>query len=609
MGRAVNRAKRCLSLALGLFLIGGALLAPTAGATHGGPGECPTVMPTADVTDGMTGTGYTVSEGTEPEPFTVEVLGVLQDGIGPGRDMIVVRADSPAIQEAGGIWFGMSGSPVYIDNKFVGAVAFGLSFGPSNVAGLTPAEDIVKVANRGTAAPAPRRVILGRSMQTAIAADSNVATSDVSETMKQLKVPFSISGAGTREFRETSRTIEREKLPFVPYSGASSGTATPPAATERPEQGGNFAGAISYGDITFAGVGTTTYVCEDRVVAFGHPFFWSGETSLGANLAEALTVVDDPTFGPYKLATIEGTLGTLDQDRFAGIRALLGDAPTGIPITTTVSADGQTRDGATDVLDDEFLPFLAYVHLASNIDFTRDEIGEGSSALDWTISGLTSTGEPWELNRSNLYSNEYDISYGSVDEIVGQLYRLYANGFEDITFTGLDVTADIEDQPKAYKLSKVLVSKGGEYVDSDRVRVDPGVTIDLRVILEPLQGTEDKIVDLSVVVPASSKSDAFVEVRGGGSGGGQDPYCFYEPEACGGDGESAIDSFAELIESLESAPHNNDLVAELRGGRGKVKSSDLEVLDEVISGYDSIFVRIRGSRGGSSGGGAVPEEG
>jgi hypothetical protein len=563
-------------------------------------------MPTAEVTDGMTGTGYTVSEGTQPELFTVEVLGVLEDGIGPGRDMIIVRADSPAIQEAGGIWFGMSGSPVYINNEFVGAVAFGLSFGPSNVAGLTPAEDIVKVADRGTAAAAPRRVVLGRSMQTAIADDADVSTSEVSETMKQLKVPFSVSGAGAREFRKVSRTIEREKLPFIPYSGASSGTASPPAATERPEQGGNFAGAISYGDITFAGVGTTSYVCEDRVVAFGHPFFWSGQTSLGANLADALTIVDDPTFGPYKLATIEGTLGTLDQDRFAGIRALLGDAPTGIPITTTVVADGQTRDGQTDVLDDEFLPFLAFVHLASNIDFTRDEIGEGSSALDWTITGLTSTGEPWELSRNNLYSNDYDISYGSIDEIVGQLYRLYANGFEDVSFTGLDVTAAVDNEPKSYELSKVLVLKNGEYVDSDRVRVDPGATIDLRVILEPLQGTTDKVVDLTVVVPLSAKNDAFIEVRGGGSGGYEDPYCFYEPGACGGEGESAIDSFAELIESLENAPHNNDLVAELRGRRGKVKSRDLEVLDEVISGFDSVFVRLRGSGGGASGGGSVP---
>jgi hypothetical protein len=562
-------------------------------------------MPTADVRDGMIGTGYTVSEGTRPEPFTVEVLGVLEDGIGPGRDMIIVRADSPAIKAAGGIWFGMSGSPVYIDNKFVGAVAFGLSFGPSNVAGLTPAEDIVRVAERAaaTARIAPRRVELDSSTRRAIAEDAGTSQSSVSGTMKQLKVPFSISGAGAREFRKVSRTIEREKLPFVPYAGASSGSAAPPAATERPEQGGNFAGAISYGDITFAGVGTTSYVCDDKVVAFGHPFFWQGKTSLGANLADALTIVDDPTFGPYKLATIEDTLGTLDQDRFAGIRALLGDAPVGIPITSTVTADGTTRDGETDVLDDEFLPFLSFIHLASNIDFTRDQISEGSSSLDWTISGTTSTGEPWELSRSNLYSNDYDISYGSIDEIIGQLYRLYTNGFDDVSFTGLDVNAVIEEEPMEYKLSKVLVSKnGGEYVDVNKVKVDPGASIGLRAILKPLQGTTDKIVDLTVVVPATARTDSFIEISGGGVGGFQDTYCFYEPEACGGGGDSKIESFADLLESLESAPHNNDLVAKLRGGRGKVKSSDIETLDQVVTGQDSIYVRLRGSGGGASGG-------
>ncbi|MGI8407973.1 MAG: SpoIVB peptidase S55 domain-containing protein, partial [Actinomycetota bacterium] len=523
-------SRRYLAVALGIALVSGALLTAPAGATHGGPGECPPVMPTADVRDAMTGTGYTVSEGTTPEPFSVEVLGVLEDGIGPGRDMIVVRADSPAIERAGGIWFGMSGSPVYIDNKFVGAVAFGLSFGPSNVAGLTPAEDIVKVANRGEVAAriAPRRVQLDDATQRSIANDAGVSEDSVSTSMKRLKVPFSVSGAGAREFRKTARTIERENLPFVPYSGASSGTATPPAATERPEQGGNFAGAISYGDITLAGVGTTSYVCGEKVVAFGHPFFWSGKTSLGANLADALTIVDDPTFGPYKLATIEETLGTLDQDRFAGIRAILGAAPAGIPITSTVSANGDARDGETSVLDDQFLPFLTFIHLASNIDFTWDQIGPGSSSLSWTISGTTSTGEPWELSRSNLYSNEWDISYGSIDEIVGQLYRLYSNGFEEVSFTGIDVTAEVQDERREYKLSKVLVSTGGgEYLDKERVRVDPGTVIDLRVILEPLQGTEDRIVDLSVTVPPTSRYDASIEITGGGGGGYGDSFCFY----------------------------------------------------------------------------------
>jgi hypothetical protein len=105
-----------------------------------GPIDCPDVMPVSEITDGMLGTGWTVSEGRDPEPFDAEVLGVLPDAIAPGRDMIVVDTSSPAITEAGGIWFGMSGSPVYHDGRLMGALAFGLSFGPSSIAGLTPAE-------------------------------------------------------------------------------------------------------------------------------------------------------------------------------------------------------------------------------------------------------------------------------------------------------------------------------------------------------------------------------------------------------------------------------------------------------------------------------------
>ena len=102
-------------------------------------------MPVAEVEKGMVGTGYTVSEGTDPEPFSVEVLGVMEDGIGPGRDLIVVNTSSPAIDAAEGIWYGMSGSPVYIDDEFVGALAYGLSYGAStdrrSDAGRRHAED------------------------------------------------------------------------------------------------------------------------------------------------------------------------------------------------------------------------------------------------------------------------------------------------------------------------------------------------------------------------------------------------------------------------------------------------------------------------------------
>jgi len=569
-------------------------------------------MPTSEIREGMIGTGYTVSEGRTPEPFQAEVLGVMPDGIGPGRDMIVVRVSSPAIERAGGIWYGMSGSPIYVNGRFIGAIAYGLSFGPSTVGGVTPAEDMLRIAERPTATdvqPAPRRVELTPRMTEAVAQETGYS-SESSDSMTQLRIPLSVSGAGARAMSQIRKSVEREGLPFVPYAGASA-SATPPPTDQPIEPGGNFAAAISYGDVTFAGLGTTSYVCDGKVLAFGHPFFYfpQGKTSFGGNVASAITIVDDPTFGPYKLATIGGTIGTLDQDRFAGIRTIIGDPPSAIPVTSSVStADGAvSREGATDVLDSETLPFIAFIHILSNIDFTWDQIDEGSSTVDWTITGTRESGAAWELSRSNVYASEYDISYSSISEIEMALYRILYNDFEEVHFTGVDADVVVDDEVKQYTIKDVLVSKnGGEHKDVRRVRVRQGHTIGLRITLKPYDRSGDEVVDVQVVVPQTMKRDGVVEIKGGqASYYEEEYYCFSEYD-CGQGSGNKIESFEDLLESLQTKPLNNELLVHLRGGR-KIKADASQALDQVVSGFHVIQVRLMGNRGGGSG--AVAEGG
>lgn len=118
-------------------------------------------MPVREVTPGMTGTGWTVARGNTSEPFAVEVLGVLPNELGPGRDVILVEASSPAIARAGGVWLGMSGSPVYVGGRLLGAVAygFGTASGTASVVGLTPADDMLGILAYPTAAMIGRRAV------------------------------------------------------------------------------------------------------------------------------------------------------------------------------------------------------------------------------------------------------------------------------------------------------------------------------------------------------------------------------------------------------------------------------------------------------------------
>src|SRR4030095_10667908 len=139
-------------LALTVFAFGGR---PFARADSEPPAStCPAPLPIAQVTKGMTGSGLTVTQGTQPERFNVKVLGVLTDGVAPGVDMIIVETDSLALDKAHGIWAGMSGSPVYThDARWIGAVAYGLAAGPSKIGGLAAAEDMAKLLGDGTTIP------------------------------------------------------------------------------------------------------------------------------------------------------------------------------------------------------------------------------------------------------------------------------------------------------------------------------------------------------------------------------------------------------------------------------------------------------------------------
>lgn len=561
------------------------------------PIDCPTVMPTSQLQPGMTATGYTVSSGTTPQSFNVEILGVLPDGIAVGRDMIIVETSSPAIDKAGGIWSGMSGSPVYINGKLVGAVAYGLSFGPSKIGGLTPASDMMDVLSYNSATPAfqslavPETVELTQKQSARIAARAGVSAAKVS-SFDRLMVPFGVSGVSGPRLKALRETIEREGLPLIPFSGSSGSTGNigAPGSTGA---GDSFAAALSYGDVTAAGIGTTTAVCNGQALAFGHPFFFEGATRMGANQSSVIAVIDDPTFAPFKVGTVDGLIGVVDQDRLAAIRANLGELPELIDITSTVSVPdlNKTRAGLTQVVLSEWVPGLAFTHMFSNIDVVFDAIGEGSSSLSWTVTGTTKSGETWELNRSNKYVSPYDISFDSLWDLERHLFTLQQNNFEEIEFTGVDVTAEVDDDLRQYKIKTVKVARnGGKFRNTKFLDVRRGDRVRLRVTLESFDSSSNRVVDLSLRVPRSARGSEILQIRGGDFGGGV--WCFFSNQ-CTDELGNKIDNFDELVAALENEARNDELRAMIGGRRTKAQAS--KVLDQVVQGRKRIqlFVNVK----------------
>jgi hypothetical protein len=596
-------------LLVGVALLGVGMPVSPADAQTNGPIDCPTVMPVAGIQKGMRGTGWSVVEGDTPQSFDVLVKGVLPDGMGPGRDLIVVELSGPVIEEYGGAWFGMSGSPVYVNGQLVGAVSAALSWGASDVVGLTPAEDMARLfdypvadepsgARSWSAAPAAGAIPAGARMSQAEVDQMAGMESGSGTSFTEMKLPLSVSGASPRALDKLSRTILREGAPFVPYAAGSGATDQEQSHDEGTlRAGGNFAAAMSYGDLTLAAVATTTMVCQGKAVAFGHPFFWTGATTMGANDATSLAIVKDPTFGSYKLAVIEEIVGTVDQDRLAGVRATFGEGPDRIPITSTVTAvdTGNTREGRTDALLSENVPFLAPYHLFSNIMVTQDRFGQGSSELTWTVTGTTESGGSFELTRSNMFASEYGIEWESVSELESLLYQIASNDFEEVTFESVDMTATVEDDVKRLTITGVAISvNGDELVSKRRVKARPGDVLDIQVTLAPYDDTGERVVEMSVTVPRRARTDGLLEISGGT--GRRARMCFYEPRACAQGTGGTIDSFEELIQHLESLPRSNELRAQLRmGRRGRVVAEDLEILDHVVSKTRRIRVMLPGS--------------
>lgn len=582
-------------------LISGALAgtAPVRAGTQ--PIDCPEPRPVGQIHAGMNGTGWSVAQGMDPEPFSAEVLGVLEDGIAPGRDMIVIDASGPVIDDAGGIWKGMSGSPVYIGDELAGAVSHSLASGPSTVAGLTAAKDLFALLDypvSDSSASGADGAEVGPTMAEAIEHETGEEVEE-SDSFEVLRVPMSTSGLAASALNRLSSTLEREGAPLFAYPGSSASMGGPPP-TATVGAGDSFAAALSYGDITFATIGTTALVCDSKAVAFGHALDWAGKTEMGANSARTLAIVEDEARGPYKLAKVKDLAGLVDQDRLAGVRALLDRAPVPIPITSRMTSldTGVTRFGRSTAVLDKIVPPVAFYHFIGNADSVYDQITGGSSRVFFRITG-EADGEEFVVGRRNLYSTHEDITIASAHELERYLWTLVSQPFAEVDFTRVRMIATFDEERDDYRIRKALVSRnGGPYRDVREMRAEPGDELDVRVKLRRLDGSI-MTADLELEIPSDTTRFAYVAVTGAMGSREDDLSCFFNGDICKVRLPRSIDSFQEVVRFLRHRAKNNVLTARLfTGRRGRVVDEDREELDKPVVGSDFISLDLPGRRGG-----------
>ncbi|MEO6509804.1 MAG: SpoIVB peptidase S55 domain-containing protein [Nocardioides sp.] len=459
-------------------------------------GDCAVAYPTGDVTVGQAVHGLTTTQGTTPTAFTGEVLGVLKDGILPGIDLVMARLDSTEINRVGGIWQGMSGSPVYAaDGRLIGAVAYGFSFGASPVAGITPYPQMQVALNRSL----PTRIHIGDKTARLIAKQAGVSKKAAQQGLEQLPTPLAVSGVSA-SILNRDRTRPYQPKAAYPVGNASGAPAAPTA--DNIVAGGNLGVTYSTGDITQGAFGTVTSVCNGLVRGFGHPFNLLGSTTYAMTGADTLYIQEDPAGTPFTVANFGAPVGTINQDRTTGVSGPLGTLPTGATVTSILTHGTTTRASASTVTIQEALAQTTNYALVVNHQRVLDAFPPGAEVQTWTITGHQGT-TAFTLHGGNRYADANDITGIAQWDLPDLVWIL---GFvPDVTIDSVRGTSIVTDDASVSQLVRVEQRTNGAWVKLGKTtpaHAKAGKSLRLRLVLSSPSGTTT--VPLTYKIPTKA---------------------------------------------------------------------------------------------------------
>lgn len=546
-----------LAAALGAAALPSAPAASAADAAAPVQNPCPDAFPVDQLQRGDAVHGLTVSEGTTPDEFRGEVVGVIPDGIALGLDMVMVKLNGSVITDADGvdrgIWAGMSGSPVYAeDGRLIGAVSYGLSASPSEYAGVTPAAAMYDLSRYEGASLARTRKVATTHRSVAQLNGFGLPQGKAQDGFIRLPMPTGVSGMPRLRLQQVTKRLGLRDTTFV---AGGSGTADGAATEMIP--GGNVAMAMSYGDVTTAAVGTVTAVCDgDQVLAFGHPFNLSGTANASLHGADALYIQRDDLFGSFKVATPTAPLGTFTQDRLAGILGRTGLAPTNVPVTSTVtSSEGGGLTGSTHVSDPATTAEVATMHLISNLDSVFNGYRGGTGRLTYSVTVRRQNGALATLRRRDVFSSDRDLTFSMPWEFYTQLSSLMNNRFENVDVVAVKQHARLRTAFRQHRLGEVQVRSAGHWVTASRrslVPVHAGRVLRVRVRLNPARysNVSRRMAHFRIHVPSSATGRVgTLLVSGGQSGFSQTP---------------KASSFRGLLDAMAHTARSNSVTAQFR---------------------------------------------
>src|SRR5215471_19352316 len=431
----------------------------------------PALMPVEEVKPGMVGTSRTVFEGTELKEFKVQILGVLKNVQAPKRNLILARLEGGPLADTGVI-AGMSGSPVYIDGRLVGAVSYSIGAFPKEpIAGITPIGEMIdataETSTRRAAAATPRIELpvtiehLAAAVRAASArafadrpADVQVfglpasSGSQMGALLRPIATPLVMSGMDASTSDLLSSTFR--DAGFTPVLSGGSGSGAP-SSNEPLRPGDPIGVSLLGGDSEMGATGTITHIDGNRLYAFGHPFFSFGPTAFPLTRATVYTSLPS-LMSSFKIATMGDVVGTMQQDRATAIAGTLGPGPAVVPVTVTLEPEhGAKRTFKYTVVNDQiFTPLLTYVAVFNTLSNYERNFG----AMTFTVKGRTSLENHDDLSYEDIFTGDNPIPAASA-YVAGPITMLLGNDIERVSLKGVDLTISTSEESRATTIERV----------------------------------------------------------------------------------------------------------------------------------------------------------
>ena len=443
---------------------------------------------------GMRGVAYTVFQGVKPEPMEVEVLGVLKNVNGPKGDVILVRLHGEKAEYTG-VVAGMSGSPVYIDGKLAGALAFRIGeFSKEPIAGVTPIAEMLEInaldrTLAGGSQPAPAQAETVASKTAAPGNSSAIGAQGFASVLKPIDTPLVFNGFSEDAVRRFAPQFASAGI--VPVMGA--GSVTQKKQPEPLEPGSAVSAILVSGDMDIAATCTVTYIDPQRLLACGHPLMQFGMVDIPMTKAEVLATLPSP-LNAFKIVNTTEPVGAFVQDRHTGIMGMFDKQPDMIPVTLSIHGGATTKEFHYQVLNNAKLSPVAMMATVFNALHGVNEYGE---EITYRMNGSISVHGYPDVLLQNMFApadGGQPAAALAALSLGDRFGRIYDNPYDIPDVTSVHLDFDLVKERRWARL---------EAARTDVTEARPGDDIVVETVLRPYRG-ERIVRQIPIHIPTSA---------------------------------------------------------------------------------------------------------